>query len=56
VTLGENPDRLLDPDPGGKRVLKLGHGHRQPLGLAYLDRPVSNAGRAAHGGNSPLRT
>src|SRR5450755_2967985 len=36
VALGEYPDRLLDPDPGGERVLELGDGHRQPRRLVRL--------------------
>jgi hypothetical protein len=39
VPLGEHADRLLDPDPCGQRVLKLGDGDREPrrfVGFAWL--------------------
>ena len=49
VALGEDPDGLLDPDPGGQRVLELGDRHSEPRRLVRFDRLV-------HGASVPSRS
>jgi hypothetical protein len=42
VALGQHADCLLDPNPGGQRMLKLRHRHGQPLCLLRLYFPCRN--------------
>ena len=59
VAFSQDPDRLLDPHPGGQRVFQLGHGDLEPLrieglvtgnGARTVDPSGATVGTAAPGG------
>jgi hypothetical protein len=55
VPLGQYADGLLDPHPGGERVLKLGDGHRKPGRLILLADSLRRArARQSGAGRSDL--